>query len=101
MKIDQERLVHSPTGKLDVAPEIDFSRYTLIVVGTGASTGGFGIAIQNIVESSHTIRVSVLQKKPGRNCAGGALSISPFEVVSIPVTSKKVTFDVINTETTC
>jgi hypothetical protein len=101
MKIDQERFVYSPTPSLDKVPEVDFGRYTLIVVGTGATSGGFGISIQNIVESSHSIRVSVLEKKPGHNCAGAAVSISPFVVASIPATSKKVTFDFISTETTC
>jgi len=101
MKIDQERFVHSPAPSTDKAPEVDFSRYTLIVVGTGATSGGFGISIQNIVESRHSIRVSVLEKKPGHNCAGAAVSISPFVVASIPATSKKVTFEFTGTETTC
>jgi PrcB C-terminal len=103
MRIDQERFVHSPTPSFDKAPEIDFSRYTLIVVGTGTKpSGGFGISIQNVVQkSNHSIRVSVLEKTPGHNCAGSAVSISPFVVASIPATGKEVIFDVISAETAC
>jgi hypothetical protein len=65
MRVDQERFVHSPPPSFDKAPEIDFSRYTLIVVGTGTKpSGGFGISIQNVVQKP--LHSSVCSRKDTR-----------------------------------
>jgi hypothetical protein len=102
MKKDQQELMQGASSGLDEVPEIDFKRYTLVVAGAGTkSTGGFTISIRNVFESNNSIRVSIIETKPGHNCAGTAMSTSPFVGASIPATSKQVFFDITIAETVC
>jgi hypothetical protein len=94
LKIDQERFIHGATPTVDEAPEIDFSRVTLILAGAGTKpTGGFSISIQNIVETENDIRVTVVETELGR-CAGTTISTAPFVGAAIPVTTKRISFEV-------
>jgi protease stability complex PrcB-like protein len=94
-EVDQERFLYGPTPSVEEAPEIDFRRYTLIVAGAGTKpTGGFTISINNVFEGSDFIRVSVIETKPGHNCAGTTISTRPFVGASIPTTIKRVIFDI-------
>jgi hypothetical protein len=83
-------------------PDIDFKRYTLIVAGAGKkSTGGYSISINSVVEERDAIRVTVVETTIGHNCAGSAISTSPFVGASIPATAKQVMFDIVTAETIC
>ena len=102
MKIDQERFLRGLTPSVEEVPEIDFKRYTLIVAGAGTKpTGGFTISIKNVIEGKDSIRVSVIETKPGPNCAGTTISASPFVGAFIPATTKRVIFDIATAKTDC
>jgi hypothetical protein len=102
MRIDQGKILNSSTLQSDDAPETNFKKYTLIVAAAGAKpTAGFTIAIQDIVESGDVLRVSIIETRPGRDCGATAMSSSPFLGAEIPVTSKKVIFDISTTQRDC
>jgi hypothetical protein len=110
LRIDQARFMHGPTESAEQsaarhmveAPDIDFTKYTVIVAGAGTKpTGGFTISIRNITESNDSIRVTIVETKPGHDCAGTAVPTAPFVGALIPATTKKVTFDTVAVETDC
>lgn len=102
LRVDQERFMHGPTPRTDEAPEVDFQRFMLIVAGAGTKpSSGYGIAIESIAEHGAEIRVLLIETSLGHNCAGTAISTAPFVGASIPITTKKVVFDIVKAELVC
>jgi hypothetical protein len=66
LKTDQSRFLHAAVpGAADPPPDIDFSRYMLIVAAAGTkSTGGYSIALESVFESGDRVRVSILETSP-------------------------------------
>lgn len=76
-------------------PEIDFTLRTIVAVFQGVQpSGGYEIAIQEIVETENTLEVVVKAFAPGkRRVVPGAVT-RPFDIVEIERTGKEAVFHV-------
>ncbi|MBU3925325.1 protease complex subunit PrcB family protein [Patescibacteria group bacterium] len=74
---------------------IDFDKDMIIAVFQGEkSTGGYNTEINTIAEKGNTIEVSVLENSPGRGCAVTQALTSPFHIVKVQKSDKKVLFNI-------
>lgn len=85
------------------APEIDFEKYTLLVVASGARpSGGYSVALQSVWESESHVEVMALELRPlGGNCTAIAIVTYPVAFALIPHTSKPVRFRIEQADLTC
>jgi hypothetical protein len=76
-------------------PEIDFAGRTLVAVFQGVQpSGGYEIAIQEIVETENALDVVVKAFAPGKRCVLPGAVTRPFDIVEIEKTEKEVVFHV-------
>jgi hypothetical protein len=76
------------------APYVDFSRFTMLVAALGARPGGgYSVVIQHARDDGATVRISVLEVRPGKGCAETALVTYPISIVLIPRTDRPVHFE--------
>lgn len=69
-------------------PQIDFSRQEVVAVFAGEKpTGGYDIAVSGIQDSSNERMVSVTITAPGPSCMVAESQTSPFQVVTVPVST--------------
>jgi hypothetical protein len=71
--------------------EIDFDRYSLVVVGIGATTG-YQLALSEIREMPDEVWVRYAVIRPGTNCAVAQVIGHPSLSILIPKTRKSVSF---------
>jgi hypothetical protein len=72
--------------------EIDFDRYSLVIIGIGARTG-YQLAISDIRDLPNEIQVRYAVLQPGPNCAVAQVLGHPSVSVLIPKTTKPVRFN--------
>ena len=76
---------HGDTSKL---PLIDFSKNYVIAVFAGTEpSSGYAIKVTGVTDSDDTRSVAVAIDGPGSDCAVIEETTSPFEFVSVPVSS--------------
>ena len=89
-------LVPSLSDRTDAAiqrPPVDFARQTVIAVFQGyRGRGGRGIQIEEITEHPTRIVVSTTELVPRPNCTAISRK-SPYEIVVIPKTTKRIELD--------
>jgi hypothetical protein len=71
--------------------EIDFDRYSLIVIGIGAKTG-YQLALSEIRDMPDEVWVRYAVIRPGTNCAVAQVLGHPSLSILIPKTAKPVRF---------
>jgi hypothetical protein len=91
------------SGRTRKAPAIDFGKYTLLVVASGARpSGGYSVALQSVWESESHVEVVALELRPlGRECTAIAVVTYPVAFALIPRTSKSVKFTIRHADLTC
>jgi hypothetical protein len=72
--------------------EIDFDRYSLLVIGIGGRTG-YSLSVQQVREMGNELWVQFAVLRPGNDCAVAQVYGHPYVVVLIPRTSKPVRFN--------
>lgn len=85
-----------PGQRLTTAPrppisEIDFERYSLVIIGIGATTG-YQLALSEIRDTPDEVWVRYAVIRPGTNCAVAQVIGHPSLNILIPKTSKPVRF---------
>jgi hypothetical protein len=80
--------------------EVDFDRYTLLVIGIGGRTG-YSVSIERIVEIGEEIQVRFDVLRPGRDCAVAQVYGHPYVTVLIPQTDKPVRFNEVAADIDC
>jgi hypothetical protein len=80
--------------------EIDFDRYSLIVIGIGATTG-WQLAVVDIRDLPTEVRVQYAVLRPGSNCAVAQVVGHPSISVLIPKTTKLVRFNEVAAVSDC
>jgi hypothetical protein len=84
------------------APEVDFHREMIIVVGLGRrSTGGYGIRIERIEDVGEHLRVIYSSSSPGPNCIVTQSITSPVAMVRLKKSRKPVTFAAVHETRDC
>jgi hypothetical protein len=72
-------------------PRFDFSRRKLILVAAGPrSSTGYGVEIVQVTERRSTVRVVARETAPSLGQQVTARLTSPYRLVTIPATSKRV-----------
>ena len=90
---DNHCLAISAGGGKVAAPEVDFSSQMLVGVFSGEKpTGGYGIAIQRILESPKTVIVEYLEKSPAPDAIVTMAVTYPCHIVSLSRSEKNVVF---------
>ena len=73
-------------------PEVDFDKFTLLVVTTGTKpTLGYSVLFEDIFEFPNELRVDVLDVGM-RGCTAGQMLTHPYGMVLIPRTTKPIRF---------
>ena len=73
------------------APQFDFARRRLILVSAGPrSSTGYGVRIVRITERRSTIDVLAKETTPSLDHPGVPRLTSPYRMITIPATSKRV-----------
>ena len=80
----------TPTPRPPIS-EIDFGRYSLVVVGIGATTG-YQLALSEIRDMTNEVWVRYAVIRPGTNCAVAQEIGHPSLSILIPRTTKPVRF---------
>lgn len=90
------RLVPALSDRTDTAilrPPVNFAQQTIIAVFQGFhNDGGLGIQIEEIIEHSSRIVVATTQFVRRPHCTGHARH-SPYEIVVVPKTLKRIELD--------
>jgi PrcB C-terminal len=72
--------------------EIDFDRYSLLVIGIGGRTG-YSVSVQQVREMGNELWVQYVVLRPGNDCAVAQVYVHPYVTVLIPQTNKPVRFN--------
>lgn len=76
-------------------PKINFDKETVIILCLGEKrTGGYGIKVNNIIESEEEIQVFIKEIKPSGDMVATVIT-RPFYIAKIPITSKEIKFKLI------
>jgi hypothetical protein len=82
----------APTLPRSSPPEVDFDKFTLLVVTSGKKpTLGYAVLFEDIFEFPNELKVDVLDLGP-RGCVTGQLLSYPSAMVLIPRTTKPIRF---------
>ena len=74
-------------------PDVDFSTHMLIGVFSGEKpTGGYGISIQRVLESTKTLVVEYVEKSPAPDAIVTLALTYPCHIISVPRSEKSVEF---------
>jgi len=71
--------------------EIDFDRYSLVVIGIGVTTG-YQLAVSEIKDMPDEVWVRYAVLRPGTNCAVAQVIGHPYLSILIPRTTKPLRF---------
>jgi hypothetical protein len=89
----------TPVPKPPVS-EVDFDRFTLLVIGIGGRTG-WSLSVQEIFAMGDELWVQYAVLRPGKDCAVAQVYGHPYVTVLIPRTSKPVRFNETNAAIDC
>jgi hypothetical protein len=71
-------------------PDVDFTQNVVVVVAAGQrSTGGYGIAVNEVTQADGQLIIGVVETTPGPNCITTAAATQPADVVVIPVAAPR------------
>lgn len=85
-------LSNTDSANLRTIP-VNFSNDILIAVFQGQkNTGGYGISIKKITDDGETLTVYVQEISPGGGCMVTMALTSPYSIVKIQKTDKRITF---------
>ena len=77
--------------RMPAVPRFDFGRDRLILVAAGPrSSTGYGVEILRVTGFRSTVRVRVRETTPSLGQQVGARLTSPYRLITIPATSKRV-----------
>ena len=83
-------------------PDIDFSKQYVIGVFAGTkSSGGHSIAVSRVSDSGDTRTVAITLTKPGPGCITSQAITSPYQIVSVPLSSASLSRTENTVETSC
>lgn len=83
-------------------PSVNFNNETVLAVFEGRqNTGGFNIEVTNVKDFPSFVRVTIQETIPGSGCVVSQAVTSPFDIVGIPKTEKRVIIDHRIRETQC
>lgn len=75
------------------SPSINFENETVILIATGMrNNGGYQIKINTVHEQAKEIIVDYIETTPNPKCSQSQAITFPYEIISIPKTSKKILF---------
>ena len=81
---------HDPSPKL---PDVDFQKKSVIGIFMGQQkTGGYAVKIARVAETAKEIRVFFQETRPAQGAIVTMAMTSPYHLVAIPKTTKKVVF---------
>lgn len=85
--------INSNTFPVQPAPEIDFSKYTVIAVFMGEfSTGGYGIEVEKVMGDGDDIGIYVEKTYPDADSPVTMAFTQPYHIIKIEKTGKRVVF---------
>ena len=91
---------HQP--EREPAPLIDFTKYTLVIAGSGDhSSSGFAVAFTQIYDDRFVIQVKVFETSPGKECVVVGTPTSPIALALIPRTDRTIVFDIAEVQVGC
>jgi hypothetical protein len=71
-------------------PDVDFTQNVVVAVAAGQrSTGGYGIAVNEVTQADGQLIIGVVETTPGPNCITTAAVTQPADVVVIPVAAPR------------
>ncbi len=80
-----------PEESLPAEPRFDFTRRKLILVAAGPrSSTGYGVEIVRVTSLRSTVRVVARETAPSLGQRVAARLTSPYRLITIPATSKRV-----------
>lgn len=83
-------------------PDVDFKKNSLVAVFIGSrASGGYGVKIDSIIETSNKLIVNITETTPGKNCMVTDAITSPYVIVKITKTDLKADFKTTKTEKDC
>jgi hypothetical protein len=75
-------------------PKVDFRAYSVILITMGEQTsGGYTINIKSILNSKSEEKVAVNESKPGASCMTTSVMTYPFQLIMLPKTAGKISFE--------
>lgn len=75
-------------------PEVNFENETVVLVALGMrNNGGFQLNINTVHELGNVLTINYTETTPNPKCSNTQAIVFPYEFISIPKTSKKVTFN--------
>ena len=75
-------------------PKVDFKAFTAILVSMGEqNSGGYTINVKSIVDSKSEEKVIVNESKPGASCMTTSVMTYPFQLIMLPKTAGKISFE--------
>ncbi len=83
-------------------PKVNFDKDMIVAVFQGEkNTGGYDIEINRITEKENAIEILVTETSPGPRCMVTQAFTSPYHIVKVQKTDKKVMFNIITMTTNC
>ena len=98
---EQLKKLWSMVDATSTPPTIDFKTHSVMAVFAGQQpTAGYAISVSKIVDVVKRV-VSVTIKRPGKDCISAQMLTTPYQLVSVPVTSLSLTHENATTTTAC
>lgn len=80
-------------GEMDINPNVDFSKKTVLAVVMGQKpTGGYSVVLRQIEVSKDSIQFLVEEQIPGPNCFVTQMITNPYQIIAIEKTNKEIKF---------
>lgn len=84
------------------APEVDFSKTTIIAVFMGQfRTGGYGIEVKELIDTGLSVVVKVEKTHPGEGCIVIFALSQPYHIIKVDKTDKHVIFNTFTRTNEC
>jgi hypothetical protein len=91
-----------PRPEPEPAPFIDFTKFTLLMVASGAyQSSGHGVAITSVFEDRGSTVVDVLKTDAGKGCGILDTPTKPIALSLIPRTENRIVFDITQATLDC
>jgi len=95
-------IVYYNLDQMPVTPDVDFKKYSVILVAMGTkNTGGYTIGIDNITKSHSNVTVNLTETSPGKNCNVTESVISPYQIVKVKKIKQEVKFNIARNTKDC
>lgn len=77
-----------------IASAVDFEDRIILAAFLGQKmTGGYSVEIYRITETQNSLEVDIIRKSPGSNCMLSQSISSPYHIVELDRTKKKINFN--------